>query len=769
MSKPKISVLIPSYNSIAYYDECLRSVLRQSLQELEILCIDADSTDGTKELIQKYAQQDARVKLIISDKKSYGYQLNLGFKAARGEYVGIVESDDYIKKTMYERLYQRAKEGDYDAVKCDFYIFTKDRSDYCKVSHFDELYQGGHCPLENLKLFYTEGINQIGIYRLDLLGINQILCHESPGASYQDNGLFFQLFAFAKRVSFLPEALYMLRRDNPNSSIFAKDKVFAHALEYDFIRAFLARHKDIEKILAPICAYHRFGNYCFTLNRIDARFKRDFLRRFGEDFAKIIQAKELQESLYTSEQLSMIRQIVEDSDAYYFSQIKTLEHTQSRRGAALRVQAQLSYRLGEELFRTRSFFRALSLPFRLVKTLADFYFDRRIYRALCRIDPSFTLPPLESYADYEEALAFQNHLKYKFGRALVKNPLLFPLRAKKIYKAHKKGLSKKVDGVILALSDEEFWVRRHEKIFGYKADFKQPKTFNEKLIHRMLYDRSVFYTFLADKLKMRLFVANTLGDLGWDLFAKNSLWHKDIGSLEQFLFATNACAFLPKLYGIYRDIADIDFSLLPESFVLKTNHDCGGYVIVEDKQEFMRNTKRFSEGLQKLKKHLETNYYPIFREWHYKDIEPRIFAEELLRDGDGKILDTYKFHIFDQENLQNNYIQVTTDRFKDYQRAMMTASWHLAPFNFIYNNAAVKKIPAKPLSFDAMMQLSLKLARPFDYVRVDLYQDGEKIYVGELTFTHGAASERLVCNDDKDWDAELGKLWQLKRLVDAGQ
>lgn len=766
MKNIKISILIPSLNSIDYYDECIKSVMHQSLKEIEILCIDAASTDGTLELIQTYAQQDPRIRLILSDKKSYGHQINLGIAAAQGEYVGIVESDDYIKKTMYEELYARAKKDDCDIVKSDFYIFTKEKTSYCKVSHFDALYEGVHRPLENLKLFFTNGINQIGIYRLGLFRINQIAANPSPGASYQDNGLFFQLFAHAQKIAFIPKAFYMLRRDNPNSSVASKEKVFAVADEYDFIRAFLAGHPEFEEKLAPICAFHRYGNYVFTLKRIAPQHRKNFLRRFAQDFAKIIAAGELQESLYAPDQLEEIYQITEDYEAYWE---RTYSSRAPRRGAVLRVQSMLSYRLGEELFKTRNFKAALSLPLRLARQICAFRFEQRVRRALERIDPQLTPPALKDYEDYEEGLRFQNHLKFKFGQALLKNPLTFPFRARKIHRAHKNALHAAADASLCGLSDEEFWTRRFEDIFGRRGDFKHPQSFNEKLVHRMLYDRSPLYTFLADKLKMRLFVASTLCDWGWELFAKDSLWHKSVDALGQALFRTNDCAHLPKLYGIYRRVCDIDFSTLPESFVLKTNHDCGGYVIVEDKQKFLRDSEKFSAALEKLKNHLKTNYYPIFREWHYDAIEPRIFAEELLRDEGGKILDTYKFHIFDQQNWQNNFIQVTTDRFADYQRAMLTASWELAPFNFIYDNAAVKKFPARPQSLDAMIALSLKLAQPFDYVRVDLYQDGEKIYVGELTFTHGAASELVISNDGRDWDLELGKLWKLKRLGYEGR
>ena len=199
----KVSVIIPSLNSIAYYDECIKSVMKQSLKELEIICVDANSTDGTLELIKKYQKEDERIKLIISDKKSYGYQMNLGIDAANGEYVGIVESDDYIKEDMYKRLYEVAKENDCDIVKSDFFIFTDTRLDYEKVSRFDEFYNTRLNALEDFRLFWTDGINPIGICRLDLLRINQIRLNETPGASYQDNGLFFQLYCFDKSIYIL--------------------------------------------------------------------------------------------------------------------------------------------------------------------------------------------------------------------------------------------------------------------------------------------------------------------------------------------------------------------------------------------------------------------------------------------------------------------------------------------------------------------------------------------------------------------------------------
>ena len=128
MTNPKISIIIPKLNSTRYLKECIDSVLSQSLRDIEIICVDSGSTDGTLEVLQDYAKKDSRLSLIISERKSYGYQMNLGISQARGEYIGIVESDDFAKPQMFERLYSVAKEQDCDIIKSDILCFHTDNA-----------------------------------------------------------------------------------------------------------------------------------------------------------------------------------------------------------------------------------------------------------------------------------------------------------------------------------------------------------------------------------------------------------------------------------------------------------------------------------------------------------------------------------------------------------------------------------------------------------------------------------------------------------------
>ena len=320
---PAISVVIPMLNSAQFLRECLDSVLGQTLENIEILCIDAGSTDGTLSILEEYEKRDPRVKIFHSIKKSYGYQVNMGIEKAKGLYLSIVESDDYIKEDMYEELYDLTNKGQLDVVKGDFCTFIGDGDErnftYRALLADNTLYNTVVCPTEKIKMFWAYCINPPGIYRLSFIKNNQIKMNETPGASYQDNGFWFQVFSLAKTVLLHNKAYYMVRRDNINSSVFSKAKTYCMCDEYDYIREFLSKHKEIEKELAPVCAYFRFGNYKFTLNRIDKNNRKDFCQRMGNDFRRIKASGELCRTYYTKSQLAELDLLISNPERYYYT------------------------------------------------------------------------------------------------------------------------------------------------------------------------------------------------------------------------------------------------------------------------------------------------------------------------------------------------------------------------------------------------------------------------------------------------------------------
>ena len=122
----KVSVILPSLNVANYIRECIESTLKQTLREIEIICVDAGSEDGTRQILQEYVQKDNRVLVIDSNIKSYGAQVNMGIQAAKGEYVAILETDDYVLNDMYEKLYDAARKYKLEYVMADYISFFDD-------------------------------------------------------------------------------------------------------------------------------------------------------------------------------------------------------------------------------------------------------------------------------------------------------------------------------------------------------------------------------------------------------------------------------------------------------------------------------------------------------------------------------------------------------------------------------------------------------------------------------------------------------------------
>lgn len=220
---PKISIIMPSLNVAAYIRESVGSVMGQSLRDIEILCIDAGSTDGTREILDELTKADSRVHMYHSDRKSYGYQVNLGIGLAKGEYIAIVETDDYIDPGMYEELYQAARSNDCDYVKSDYFFYwtqTDGERFFIKKKMFAEsdLYGGVVEPVRHPQVASGDWYLWNGIYKRDFLLRNRIRFHETPGAAFQDIGFLYWTGIYAKRALYLEKPFYRYCIDRDGSS-----------------------------------------------------------------------------------------------------------------------------------------------------------------------------------------------------------------------------------------------------------------------------------------------------------------------------------------------------------------------------------------------------------------------------------------------------------------------------------------------------------------------------------------------------------------------
>ena len=112
--EPKVSVVIPIFNTAKFLDKCLSSLVKQTLKDIEIICVNDGSTDNSLEILQKYAKYDARIIVLTQENKRQGGARNYGIRVARGEYIGFVDSDDWVDEDFYEKLYKSAKSTDSD-------------------------------------------------------------------------------------------------------------------------------------------------------------------------------------------------------------------------------------------------------------------------------------------------------------------------------------------------------------------------------------------------------------------------------------------------------------------------------------------------------------------------------------------------------------------------------------------------------------------------------------------------------------------------------
>lgn len=293
---PCVSIVVPVYNVEKYIKTCLESCCKQTLKNIEIICVDDGSKDRSLEIIKGFAQKDSRVKWITKNNSGYGNTMNVGMDNATGEYIGIVESDDYVSHDMFETLYNVAKKKNLDIVKSDYYTFVTDKNGeesqkYERTCGQAKFYNIVLSPKKNKEVFSFQMNTWTGIYKTSFLRENNIRHNETPGAAYQDNGFWFQTISLAESILFVNKAFYHYRQDNPNSSINSKGKVFCMNEEYAFIYDFILKHPEVKAEFMNQYAIKKFFNYKHTYERVADEYKLEFLKRFSEEFNEMQESK----------------------------------------------------------------------------------------------------------------------------------------------------------------------------------------------------------------------------------------------------------------------------------------------------------------------------------------------------------------------------------------------------------------------------------------------------------------------------------------------
>lgn len=257
---------------------------------------------------------------------------------------------------------------------------------------------------------------------------------------------------------------------------------------------------------------------------------------------------------------------------------------------------------------------------------------------------------------------------------------------------------------------------------GYMPDLDNPRSMNEKIFWMKLNYHNPLVTTCCDKFAVKDYVTEKLG--------------------EGYVVPTLAS---------WENPDKIDFDALPDQFVLKVNWSSGYNIIVKDKSQL--NTR---EAIQKIKHWMEpeqNSYFQTFN-WGYKNMKPMAYAETYMEQFDGQLYD-YKFYCC---NGQVKFLFIATDRHKDGQ---LTYTFFDPDFNqlpFTYGNRRTAEGLQKPKFFQEMIHCAQILSQPFPFVRVDFYETGDKIFIGEMTFYSGGG---ILPFNPEEWDYKLGDYIEL--------
>lgn len=277
------------------------------------------------------------------------------------------------------------------------------------------------------------------------------------------------------------------------------------------------------------------------------------------------------------------------------------------------------------------------------------------------------------------------------------------------------------------ISDEPYLKLMYWANTGKKLNLDNPRTFNEKLQWLKLHDCKPEYSTMVDKYEAKKWVASRIG--------------------EEYVIPT---------LGVWDSFDEIEFDKLPNQFVLKCTHDSGGLVICKDK-----NRLDIKKAKRKIESSLKRNYFVVGREYPYKNVKPRIIAEQYMEDMTTKELRDYKIFTFDGiakalfivSNRQNG--KTSADYFD--------INFKHLDFTWGYPHSKVK--PLKPECFDEMVKAAEILAKGTVELRVDFYEVNGKAYFGEMTFFDGSGFDRF---DPDEWDNKFGEMIKLPDSVGGG-
>lgn len=315
-----VSVIVPIYNVESYLRRCLDGLKSQTLESIEFVCVDDGSTDGSLDILRSYASSDDRFRIIAKSNSGYGHTINRGINAARGEYVGVVESDDFCDAEMFERLYDLAQAHELDIVRSSYYRYwslPSERIEYvpsapeeaCGIVFDPRAYKS--CFLFHPALWSM-------LVKRNIIESNNLRLLETPGASYQDTSFSFKLWACCSRAMVLRDAYLYYRQDNESSSINQPGKLQYVPREYQEIERFVLSDKQRFGELLEIMEKRKFSAYIWNYDRLATELHFEFARMASLEFQESFVGGSLNKDLYSSDEWSDLVLLSRDPEKFVY-------------------------------------------------------------------------------------------------------------------------------------------------------------------------------------------------------------------------------------------------------------------------------------------------------------------------------------------------------------------------------------------------------------------------------------------------------------------
>lgn len=290
MNKPKVSIVVPIYGVERYLHQCVDSILAQTLKDIEIILVDDGSKDKCPEIVDEYAKKDPRIVAVHQPNGGYGRAVNHGIELAKGEYIGIIESDDWIEPDMYEKLYEKAVACNADVTKASFYVYNS----FLPKEHQNKVWKSRHQDLNDapdttftvkeypLIIAFHASIWS-SLYRADF--VKQIPLIETRSASYQDFPFMIEVMCRAKRIAVVKEPLVHYRmEEGQNSSTIRRDERLILMPKQCLEGKKILQKYNLFEELKEEFYYHSYLACSGFYKNIYWKHKKEYLNAFSEIF-----------------------------------------------------------------------------------------------------------------------------------------------------------------------------------------------------------------------------------------------------------------------------------------------------------------------------------------------------------------------------------------------------------------------------------------------------------------------------------------------------